>query len=333
MDEIMAPFLDVRDLSIAFSSRAGDLSIVERSSFQLAKGEVLGLVGESGCGKSVTALSLMRLLPQTARVSNGSIRLGGTDLLSMSERAFNRIRGRRIGMIFQEPMSSLNPVQTVGWQIMEPLRVHLGLSRAQARERAIELLERVRVPAAASRLAAYPHELSGGLRQRVMIAIAISCEPELLIADEPTTALDVTIQAQMIDLLVELQKSSGMSVVIITHDLGVVADFANKVAVMYTGRIVETGPVGAFFDRPVHPYTQALIASLPDPENPDRKLSTIEGTVPRPLLLPPGCRFAPRCGFRRPVCETILPDLWDVGSDQAAACLKPFDYEIPDPHD
>jgi oligopeptide/dipeptide ABC transporter ATP-binding protein len=322
--------LDVRDLTIAFRSGGRDLVAVDRASFSVRAGEVLGIVGESGSGKTAMALSLLRLLPEPpARVLGGQVMLEGADLLQMGEDSLEAIRGRRIGMIFQDPMSALNPVLTIGDQIMEPLRLHLGLSRSLARERALELLDRVRVPAAAERLNSYPHELSGGLRQRVMIAIAISCSPDIVIADEPTTALDVTIQAQILELLRDLQRDLGMSVIIITHDLGVIAEFAQQVCVMYAGRIVETGPVGDFFEMPAHPYTEALIKSLPEIDNPTTRLVTIEGTVPRSGDPPPGCRFEPRCGFARPPCSAALPELYPINSTQSAACIRPFDYRIP----
>jgi oligopeptide/dipeptide ABC transporter ATP-binding protein len=325
------PLLEVRDLRVAFTGRGGEVAVVDRISFTLRAGEVLGVVGESGCGKSMTALALMRLLPPAARIAGGTVLLDGEDLTAATERRMCAVRGRRLAMIFQEPMSSLDPVQSIGTQVMEPVRVHFGLSGGEARRRALEVLDRVRIPAAASRFSAYPHELSGGLRQRVMIAIAISCDPQILLADEPTTALDVTIQAQVIELLRELQRASGMAVVIISHDLGVVGDFADRVAVMYAGRLVESGPVEALFARPLHPYTEALIASLPDPEGPRGTLSTIDGTVPLPAALPPGCRFAPRCGFARPVCATVLPGQWPASHDREAACLRPHDYAVP-PH-
>ncbi len=327
-----SPLIEVRDLAVTLAGRAGEATVVDRISFTLHAGEVLGMVGESGCGKSMTALALMRLLPSAARIAGGTVRLAGEDLATASERRMCAVRGRRVAMIFQEPMSSLDPVQTIGTQIMEPLRVHFGLSGGEARRRALALLDRVRIPAAASRFSAYPHELSGGLRQRVMIAIAISCDPQVLLADEPTTALDVTIQAQVIELLRDLQRSSRMAVVFISHDLGVVADFVDRVAVMYAGRLVESAPVEALFANPHHPYTEALIASLPDPEVRRSKLSTIEGTVPDPFAQPPGCRFAPRCGFARSVCSTVVPELWETGTDRRAACLRPFDYAVPRSH-
>lgn len=323
------PLVEIRDLTVTLAGRGGEAAVVDRVSLSVNAGEVLGVVGESGCGKSMTALALMRLLPPAARIAGGIARLAGEDLTTASERRMCAIRGRRVGMIFQEPMSSLDPVQTIGGQLMEPLRVHFGLSTAEARKRALTLLDRVRIPAAATRLSTYPHELSGGLRQRVMIAIAISCDPELLLADEPTTALDVTIQAQVVELLRELQRSSGMAVIFISHDLSLVADFADRVAIMYAGRLVENAPVEALFARPSHPYTEALIASLPEPEVRRPTLSTIEGSVPAPSALPPGCRFAPRCAAARPICSTTLPEQWPLGPARQVACLRPFHYAIP----
>ncbi len=322
------PLLEVRDLSVSFRSGGRDLRAVEGIDFSLGAGEVMGLVGESGSGKSATAMALLRLLPDAATIG-GQILFEGEDLAQVPEKRLNEIRGRDIAMIFQEPMSSLNPVMSIGAQIMEPMRFHLGLSARDARLRAIELLERVRIPAAERRLKNYPHELSGGLRQRVMIAMALSCKPKLLLADEPTTALDVTVQAQILDLLYELKEETGLSIIIITHDLGVVANFADNVAVMYCGRIAETGPVSAFFDRPGHPYTKALIESIPDDDTSGR-LATIPGTVPKLTELPPGCRFAPRCAHSRPACSDILADLYQLEPDHRAACIMPFDYRIPD---
>ncbi len=324
------PLLDIRDLAVAFTGRGAPATVVDRVSFQLSQGEVLAIVGESGSGKTVTAMSILRLLPEPpARLLAGEIRFGGQNLAALNEKALGKIRGRRIGMVFQEPMSSLNPVKTIAYQIIEPLRQHLGLSAQDARIRARQLLDRVRIPAAAQRLDSYPHELSGGQRQRVMIAIAISCDPEILIADEPTTALDVTIQAQILELLREIQAESQMGVILITHDLGVVAEFAQRVCVMYAGRIVDTGPVQAFFERPVHPYSEALLRSLPDPDHPVRRLTAIEGVVPRAAEMPPGCRFEPRCPARRDVCTQILPELYRLGDDRRTACLAPFGYRVP----
>jgi peptide/nickel transport system ATP-binding protein len=324
------PVLEVRDLSVVFRSRGRELLAVDRISLSLAAGEVLGLVGESGSGKTATALALMGLLPKpAAKLASGEIWFEGRDLARLNDRELDQLRGRRLAMIFQEPMSSLNPVQTIGRQIAEPLKLHFGINSREARKRSLELLDQVRVPAAVQRIDSYPHELSGGLRQRVMIAMAISCGPRVLIADEPTTALDVTVQAQIIDLLRDIQRDTQMSVIIVTHDLGVIADFAERVTVMYAGRIMETAPVGLFFDRPSHPYTEALIGSIPDPDQVSSRLVTIEGQVPKLDSMPPGCRFAPRCAYRRPACESVLPDLYDLADASATACLRPFNYRVP----
>jgi oligopeptide/dipeptide ABC transporter ATP-binding protein len=324
--------LDVRNLTVAFTGRGKPVTVVDDVSFQLMRSEALAIVGESGSGKTVTAMSILRLLPEPpSRLLNGSIWFGGDNLATMTEKTLCAVRGRRIGMVFQESMSSLNPVKSVGRQIMEPLRQHLGLSVGDARTRARRLLDRVRIPGAAQRFDSYPHELSGGQRQRVMIAIAIACDPEILIADEPTTALDVTIQAQVLELMREIQSESRMGVILITHDLGVVAEFAHRVCVMYAGRIVDTGPVHAFFERPAHPYSEALLRSLPDPERPVRRLAAIDGVVPRPAQMPPGCRFEPRCPVRRDVCTRILPELYPLGEDRRTACLAPFGFREPRP--
>ena len=324
------PLLEIRNLKVAFTGRGRPVTVVDDVSFQLGRGEVLAIVGESGSGKTVTAMSILRLLPEPpSRLLGGSVRFGGRDLATLTEKALCEVRGRRIGMVFQEPMSSLNPVKTIAYQIIEPLRQHLGLSARDARIRARQLLDRVRIPGAAQRLDSYPHELSGGQRQRVMIAIAISCDPEILIADEPTTALDVTIQAQVLELLREIQAESRMGVILITHDLGVVAEFAHRVCVMYAGRIVDTGPVAAFFERPAHPYSEALLRSLPDPDHPVRRLTAIDGMVPRPSEMPPGCRFEPRCPVRREICTQVLPELYRLDEDRRTACLAPFGYRVP----
>ena len=283
--------------------------------FSLDKGKTLGIVGESGCGKSVTSLSIMRLVdPATGRNEGGSIVFDGQDLLTLPEKEMRKLRGNRISMIFQEPMTSLNPVFTIGDQISESLKLHKGLDKKAARDRAIELLELVGIPEAGKRVDEYPHQLSGGMRQRVMIAMALSGDPELLIADEPTTALDVTIQAQILQLLKDLQEKLHMSIIIITHDLGVIAEMADEVAVMYAGDIVEKAPTRALFDDPKHPYTIGLMNSIPDINDHVSRLRTLEGLVPSLYDMPSGCRFAPRCQFCCPECEahrinlTTLPD-------------------------
>lgn len=307
--------LEVKDLKTYFYTDSGVAKAVDGVTFSLDKGKTLGIVGESGCGKSVTSLSIMRLVdPATGRNEGGSIVFDGQDLLTLPEKEMRKLRGNRISMIFQEPMTSLNPVFTIGDQISESLKLHKGLGKKAARDRAIELLELVGIPEAGKRVDEYPHQLSGGMRQRVMIAMALSGDPELLIADEPTTALDVTIQAQILQLLKDLQEKLHMSIIIITHDLGVIAEMADEVAVMYAGDIVEKAPTRALFDDPKHPYTIGLMNSIPDINDHVSRLRTLEGLVPSLYDMPSGCRFAPRCQFCCPECEahrinlTTLPD-------------------------
>lgn len=307
--------LEVKDLKTYFYTDSGVAKAVDGVTFSLDKGKTLGIVGESGCGKSVTSLSIMRLVdPATGRNEGGSIVFDGQDLLALPEKEMRKLRGNRISMIFQEPMTSLNPVFTIGDQISESLKLHKGLDKKAARDRAIELLELVGIPEAGKRVDEYPHQLSGGMRQRVMIAMALSGDPELLIADEPTTALDVTIQAQILQLLKDLQEKLHMSIIIITHDLGVIAEMADEVAVMYAGDIVEKAPTRALFDDPKHPYTIGLMNSIPDINDHVSRLRTLEGLVPSLYDMPSGCRFAPRCQFCCPECEahrinlTTLPD-------------------------
>ena len=302
----MAHLLEVQDLRTHFPTRAGLVKSVDGVSFYLDRGELLGLVGESGCGKSITALSVMRLIAPPGKIVSGHINFDGKDLLKLSDEEMRQMRGDDIAMIFQDPMTSLNPVFTVGEQIAEALRLHRNLSRKQAWEATIEAMREVAIPDPGRRVGDYPHQLSGGMRQRVMIAMALACDPKLLIADEPTTALDVTIQAQILELLDDLRKQRELAVLLITHDLGVVAEVADRVAVMYTGRIVEESPVDELFARPKHPYTEGLLRSVPKltsefAAKKDR-LETIEGVVPRPTDLPPGCHFAPRCPHRMPRC-------------------------------
>src|SRR5690349_11296973 len=293
----MTRVLDVRDLRVSFPAPDGHRFFpVDGVSFTLDRGETLALVGESGCGKSLTSLALLRLVPPPGRVDPGStIRLGDTDVLALRGEALRRIRGKRIGMIFQDPMTSLNPVFTVGDQIEEGVRAHLPVTRAEARARALALLQEVGIPDPVARLDAYPHQLSGGMRQRVMIAIALAAEPEILVADEPTTALDVTVQAQILEVLDRLRQSHGMAVLLITHDLGIVAGRADRVAVMYAGQIVEEAPTARLFANPSHPYTQGLFASVPRITGALERLKPIRGTVPAPTAWPTGCRFRPRC--------------------------------------
>jgi peptide/nickel transport system ATP-binding protein len=293
----MTRALEVNDLRISFpDGEGGRFLAVDGVSFTLDRGETLALVGESGCGKSLTSLALLRLVPSPGRIEPGSsVRLGDTDVLALEGESLRRIRGRRVGMVFQDPMTSLNPVFTVGDQIAEGIRAHFKVSKAEARDRSLRLLEEVGIPDASNRLDAYPHQLSGGMRQRVMIAIALAAEPEILVADEPTTALDVTVQAQILEVLDRLQDTRGMAVLLITHDLGIVAGRADRVAVMYAGQIVEEAPTSRLFAAPSHPYTQGLFASIPRLTGPVQRLTPIRGTVPAPSAWPPGCRFRPRC--------------------------------------
>lgn len=316
--------LDVRDLETHFYGEGSVTRALGGISFQVNKGETLGVVGESGCGKSVTALSILRLLPKvSARTVGGEIRFRGRDLLELSDREMRQIRGDQIAMIFQEPMTSLNPVYTVGHQIAEAVRIHTKASRSVAMAKAEEMLRLVRMADPERRVNNYPHEMSGGMRQRAMIAMALACSPELLIADEPTTALDVTIQAQILRLMVDLKERTGTAVMFITHDLGVVAETCQRVIVMYAGRIVEQANVIDLFARPAHPYTQGLMRSVPDPRRGrQRRLPEIPGIVPslrEPIV---GCSFAPRCPFAIDVCREKTPVLRDVGSSHAAACWR-----------
>ncbi len=321
----MSHLLEVKNLQTHFFTRAGVVRSVDGISFHLDRGELLGLVGESGCGKSVTALSVMRLVSAPGRIVAGEIWFDGEDLRAASEKRMREIRGDDIAMIFQDPMTSLNPVYTVGEQIAEALRLHRKLSRGQARKGAIEAMSEVAIPDPARRADDYPHQLSGGMRQRVMIAMALACDPKLLIADEPTTALDVTIQAQILELLDGLRKSRDLAVLLITHDLGVVAEVADRVAVMYTGRIVEESPVEELFARPKMPYTEGLLKSVPKltvgAAGKAERLQTIEGTVPKPTDLPPGCHFAPRCTYRMPRCTEEMIPLYELEGGVKVRCV------------
>ncbi len=316
--------LTVDGLSLQFETGGGVLHALDAVSFNVARGEILSLVGESGCGKSVTAMTIMGLLPRHgARITAGSVKLGDRELLNAGERDMRQIRGNRIGMIFQDPMTSLNPVHTVGMQIAEAVRAHKGTSRRAADARALDMLDLVRIPDARNRLGAYPHELSGGMRQRVMIAMALACDPELLIADEPTTALDVTVQAQVLDLIADLRRELGMSVILITHDLGVVAAVADRMMVMYAGRIVEAGTVEALFARPSHGYTAGLLQSLPNSDTHHRGILTeIPGSVPRLDHTVPGCVYAPRCAFAEEICSAPLPPARQIGPAHSARCVR-----------
>ncbi len=315
--------LELRGLTTAFQTARGEISAIEDISFELNAGEILGIVGESGSGKSVTALTIMGLLPQPpARVAAGSVRFAGEELTTASPNRMEKIRGAGISMIFQEPMTSLNPVFTIGEQIMETVRAHERMSVSAQRERAIEMLDRVGIPSATKRLNDYPHQLSGGQRQRVMIAMSLACRPKLLIADEPTTALDVTIQAQVLDLLMDLRDELGMAIMIITHNIGVIAEVADRVLVMYAGRIVEQSPAADLFDAPQHPYTKGLLACVPTLQQDRHRLIAIPGSLPEPARRPPGCRFAPRCTYRIEACRTAIPPLVMRREDRAVACIR-----------
>ncbi len=318
------PLLRVEDLNVAFRSGFGSrppVRAVNSVSFKVAPGETLAIVGESGSGKSVTALSILRLVPEPGRIESGGIFFEGRDLLALDDAGIRSVRGNRIAMIFQEPMSSLNPVLTIGRQVAEPLRLHRGLRRSEALEEAARLLGSVAIPDAAQRLGDYPHQFSGGMRQRVMIAMALACHPRLLIADEPTTALDVTVQAQILELLKERTRETDSALILITHDLGVVARYADRVAVMYGGRIVESGPAAALYADPRHPYTQGLLRSVPRLEgDAGGRLESIEGQPPDLAALPAGCAFAPRCPHVRERCVEAAPLLETAADGRAWAC-------------
>jgi peptide/nickel transport system ATP-binding protein len=313
--------LEIDDLRTWFATLAGTVRSVDGVSLTLHAGQTLGIVGESGCGKSVTALSVLRLVPTPPARHSGAVRLRGTNLLALSEPEMRKIRGNRISMIFQEPMTSLNPVLTVGRQIAETVQLHQKATRQQAQARAIEMLRLVQIPEPERRAGEYPHQLSGGMRQRVMIALALACNPEVLIADEPTTALDVTIQAQILDLIKRLQAELGMGVIMITHDLGVVAESCDRVAVMYAGRKVEEADVADLFDRPLHPYTRALMASMPSMNTDSARLAEIPGLVPAPHELGRGCAFAARCQHARERCRAETPVLTAQGGSHVVACF------------
>ncbi|QDL91723.1 ABC transporter ATP-binding protein [Paroceanicella profunda] len=315
--------LDVRDLQVHFDTEAGTFRAVDGVSFSVKRGKTLGIVGESGCGKSVTSAGIMRLVPMPpGRFAGGEVIFDGRDLLKLSERDMRRMRGGRIGMIFQEPMTALNPVYRIGDQIIESLRVHSGLSRADSRKRAIELLDLVRLPSPEKRVDDFPHQLSGGQRQRVMIALALANDPELLIADEPTTALDVTIQAQILELMRDLSARTGSAIVLITHDLGVVAETCDDVVVMYAGRVVERAPVAALFAAPQHPYTIGLMAAVPRLDIQSDRLETIPGSVPPPYAKIDGCRFASRCPVATDQCRAELPPLRELAPGHSVACWR-----------
>ncbi|MFC4013157.1 ABC transporter ATP-binding protein [Nonomuraea purpurea] len=315
------PLLAVEELHVEFRTRAGIVRAVNGVSYTVNPGETLAVLGESGSGKSVTAQAIMGILDMPpAVIPKGQIRFKGTDLLKLSEEARTQVRGQRIAMIFQDALSALNPVFTVGWQISEMFRVHRGMSKAEAMKKAVELMDRVRIPAAKQRINDYPHQFSGGMRQRIMIAMSIALDPEVLIADEPTTALDVTVQAQIMELLAELQRESQMGLILITHDLGVVADVADKIAVMYAGRIVENAPVHDIYKGPAHPYTKGLLESIPRVDLKGQDLYAIKGLPPNLLDLPTGCSFHPRCPYRQDDCVTDVPPLHEISGTRSSAC-------------
>jgi oligopeptide/dipeptide ABC transporter ATP-binding protein len=317
------PLLQVRSLSTHFFTEEGVIRAVEEVSFEIYPGEILGIVGESGCGKSVTGLSILKLIPTPpGRVVKGEILFDGTDLLKLDGREMEKMRGNEISMIFQEPMTSLNPVFTIGDQIIEAIILHQALNKAAARKKAIEMLDRVKIPSPEKRIDAYPHQLSGGMRQRAMIAMALSCQPKLLIADEPTTALDVTIQAQVLHLLKEIQQEMGMAVMLITHDLGVVAEVADRVGVMYAGRIFEYGPIEAIFGQMRNPYTRGLMKSIPQLAEKRERLDAIPGQVPDAMNLPVGCKFHPRCYLMIEDCKKGEVPLFQVNGDHFSRCIR-----------
>lgn len=317
----MEKLLQVSELETQFTKDKEKLKILRGVSFHINKGEVLGLVGESGCGKSLTSLSIMKLFKGTSgEISGGSIYFKGEDLTQKTEREMRKIRGKQMAMIFQEPMTSLNPVMKIGEQLLEPIRPHLDLNEKQAKEHVIFILKKVGIPRAEEIVYEYPHQLSGGMRQRIMIAMAMSCNPQLLIADEPTTALDVTIQAQILELMKQLQREEGMSVLLITHDLGVVAEMCDRVSVMYAGRIVEEANVFELFESPKHPYTKGLIGSVPKIGQRKDKLTSIKGNVPDPGNMPKGCKFAPRCNEAMTVCFEEEPNATDLGNGRKCSC-------------
>jgi peptide/nickel transport system ATP-binding protein len=316
-----APLLSVKDLVVEFPTRRGVLRAVDGVSFEVGEGEVLGLVGESGAGKSLTGAAIIGLLEPPGHISGGEIRLKGERIDGLDRAAMRRVRGRRIGMVFQDPLTSLNPLYTIGQQLVETIQVHLRLSAEMARRRAVDLLVEVGIPAAERRLDSYPHEFSGGMRQRVIIALALAAEPELVIADEPTTALDVSVQAQVIGVLKRLCREKNMAIVLVTHDMGVIAEIADRVAVMYAGRIVEIGPVREVVKSPRHPYTRGLMGSIPDPDSDGGRLVQIPGAMPRLNAIPPGCAFNPRCVASFERCRAERPAVRPVGRSLVACWL------------
>lgn len=319
----MDSLLSVKDLQVQFQTKKGINTAVDGISFSIGKGEILGIVGESGCGKSVSSMSILRLLGTNAKISQGSIKLGDKELLSLSEDEMCKIRGNEIAMIFQDPMTALNPIMTIGDQLIEPLVIHQGYKKKDAWKEAIEVLKKVGIAAPEKRMKEYPHQLSGGMRQRVMIAMAVSCAPKLLIADEPTTALDVTIQAQILELMLELREKLNTAIMLITHDMGVVAETADNILVLYAGKVVEYGSVKDIFNDPKHPYTQGLLSSIPPLTEDVDELNTIEGTVPAPGQMPAGCRFSPRCPYATERCRVEQPGIYYAGN----AMVSCFKYE------
>jgi peptide/nickel transport system ATP-binding protein len=319
----MDSLLSVKDLQVQFQTKKGINTAVDGISFSIGKGEILGIVGESGCGKSVSSMSILRLLGTNAKISQGSIKLGDKELLSLSEDEMCKIRGNEIAMIFQDPMTALNPIMTIGDQLIEPLVIHQGYKKKDAWKEAIEVLKKVGIAAPEKRMKEYPHQLSGGMRQRIMIAMAVSCAPKLLIADEPTTALDVTIQAQILELMLELREKMDTAIMLITHDMGVVAETADNILVLYAGKVVEYGSVKDIFNDPKHPYTQGLLSSIPPLTEDVDELNTIEGTVPAPGQMPAGCRFSPRCPYATERCRMEQPGIYHAGN----AMVSCFKYE------
>ena len=317
----MASLLSVENLQVQFQTKKGINTAVDGVSFSVEKGKILGIVGESGCGKSVTSMSILQLLSSNARISGGSIKLDGKELIGLPEKEMCKIRGNDIAMIFQDPMTALNPTLTIGNQLMEPIMLHQNCGKKEAWTRAVNVLKRVGIAAPEKRMKEYPHQLSGGMRQRVMIAMAVSCEPRLLIADEPTTALDVTIQAQILELMCELREKMGTAIMLITHDMGVVAETADDVLVLYAGKAVEYGSIEDIFEKPKHPYTQGLLNSIPRLDEDVEMLNTIEGTVPAPGNMPAGCRFAPRCPYGKERCMKEKPGVYHV-ENSLVSCFR-----------
>ena len=317
----MASLLSVENLQVQFQTKKGINTAVDGVSFSIEKGRILGIVGESGCGKSVTSMSILQLLSSNARILGGSIKLDGKELVGLPEKEMCKIRGNDIAMIFQDPMTALNPTLTIGNQLMEPIMLHQNCGKKEAWVRAVDVLKRVGIAAPEKRMKEYPHQLSGGMRQRVMIAMAVSCEPRLLIADEPTTALDVTIQAQILELMCELREKMGTAIMLITHDMGVVAETADDVLVLYAGKAVEYGSIEDIFEKPKHPYTQGLLNSIPRLDEDVEMLNTIEGTVPAPGAMPAGCRFAPRCPYGKERCMKEKPGVYHV-ENSLVSCFR-----------